>query len=48
MAYIGASIENRVSPKFLKEDFVGTGSTTTFNLTNEVPSHSDEIEKLMA
>ena len=35
MAYIGASIENRVSPKFLKEDFVGTGSTTTFTLTNE-------------
>ena len=35
MSYIDASVENRVSPKFLK-DFVGTGSTTTFTLTNEV------------
>ena len=37
MSYIGASIENRVSPKFLKEDFTGDGSATTFTLTNEVP-----------
>ena len=28
MAYIGASIENRVSPKFLKEDFTGDGSAS--------------------
>ena len=37
MSYIGASIENRVSPKFLKEDFTGDGSVATFTLTNEVP-----------
>ena len=42
MAYIGASIENRVSPKFLKEDFVGDGSATTFTLTNEVPGGSSQ------
>ena len=42
MAYIGASIENRVSPQFLKEDFTGTGSTTTFTLTNEVPGGSSQ------
>ena len=37
MAYIGAQIENRISPAFIKEDFVGTGSATNFTLTNEVP-----------
>ena len=42
MAYIGASIENRVSAQFLKEDFTGTGSTTTFTLTNEVPGGSSQ------
>ena len=42
MSYIGASIENRVSPKFLKEDFVGDGSATTFTLTNEVPGGSSQ------
>ena len=42
MSYIGASIENRVSPQFLKEDFTGTGSTTTFTLTNEVPGGSSQ------
>ena len=42
MAYIGASIENRVSPKFLKEDFTGDGSATTFTLTNEVPGGSSQ------
>ena len=42
MSYIGASIENRVSPKFLKEDFTGDGSATTFTLTNEVPGGSSQ------
>ena len=42
MSYIGASIENRVSPKFLKEDFTGDGSTTSFTLTNEVPGGSSQ------
>ena len=37
MAYIGAQIENRISPAFIKEDFVGTGSATNFTLTHEVP-----------
>ena len=37
MSYIGHSVENRISPAFLKEDFVGDGSTTVFTLTNEVP-----------
>ena len=37
MSYIGAQSNNRVSPNFVKENFTGTGSTTTFNLTNEVP-----------
>ena len=40
--YIGAQVENRVSPKFLKEDFTGTGSTTNFTLTNEVPGGSSQ------
>ena len=42
MSYIGASIENRVSPQFLKEDFTGNGSATTFTLTNEVPGGSSQ------
>jgi len=42
MSYIGASIENRVSPQFLKEDFTGDGSATTFTLTNEVPGGSSQ------
>ena len=42
MSYIGGSIENRVSPKFLKEDFVGDGSATVFTLTNEVPGGSSQ------
>ena len=42
MSYIGGSIENRVSPKFLKEDFTGDGSATTFTLTNEVPGGSSQ------
>ncbi len=37
MSYIGHSVENRISPAFLKEDFVGDGSATVFTLTNEVP-----------
>ena len=37
MSYIGAQSNNRVSPNFVKENFTGTGSTTTFTLTNEVP-----------
>ena len=37
MSYIGAQVENRISPAFIKEDFVGTGSATNFTLTNEVP-----------
>ena len=37
MSYIGHSVENRISPAFLKEDFVGDGSSTVFTLTNEVP-----------
>ena len=36
MSYIGHSVENRISPAFLKEDFVGDGSSTVFSLTNEV------------
>ena len=40
MSYIGHSIENRTSPAFLKEDFVGDGSATVFTLTNEVPGGS--------
>jgi hypothetical protein len=42
MSYIGASIENRVSAQFLKEDFTGDGSATTFTLTNEVPGGSSQ------
>ena len=37
MSYIGHSVENRISPAFLKEDFVGDGSATVFTLSNEVP-----------
>ena len=37
MSYIGHSVENRINPAFLKEDFVGDGSATVFTLTNEVP-----------
>ena len=37
MSYIGVQSNNRVSPNFVKENFTGTGSTTTFTLTNEVP-----------
>ena len=37
MSYIGAQIENRISPAFIKEDFTGDGSATVFTLTNEVP-----------
>ena len=37
MAYIGAQIENRISPAFIKEDFTGDGSSANFTLTNEVP-----------
>ena len=37
MSYIGHSVENRISPAFLKEDFVGDGSATVFTLGNEVP-----------
>ena len=37
MSYIGHSVENRISPAFLKEDFVGNGSATVFTLSNEVP-----------
>ncbi len=40
MSYIGHSVENRISPAFLKEDFVGDGSATVFTLTNEVPGGS--------
>ena len=40
MSYIGHSVENRTSPAFLKEDFVGDGSATVFTLTNEVPGGS--------
>ena len=40
MSYIGRSVENRISPAFLKEDFVGDGSATVFTLTNEVPGGS--------
>ena len=42
MTYIGAQVENRVSPKFLKEDFTGDGSTANFTLTNEVPGGSSQ------
>ena len=37
MAYIGANVENRISPAFIKEDFVGDGSSANFTLTHEVP-----------
>ena len=37
MSYIGVQSNNRVSPNFVKENFTGTGSTTTFTLTYEVP-----------
>ena len=40
MSYIGHSVENRISPAFLKEDFVGDGSATIFTLTNEVSGGS--------
>ncbi len=40
MSYIGHSVENRINPAFLKEDFVGDGSATVFTLTNEVPGGS--------
>ena len=42
MAYIGANIENRISPAFIKEDFVGDGSSANFTLTNEVPGGSSQ------
>ena len=42
MAYIGGQVENRVSPKFIKEDFVGDGSSANFTLTNEVPGGSSQ------
>ena len=42
MAYIGAQVENRISPAFIKEDFVGDGSSANFTLTNEVPGGSSQ------
>ena len=42
MSYIGVQATNRLSPNFVKEDFVGTGSTANFTLTNEVPGGASE------
>ena len=41
-SYIGANVENRISPAFIKEDFVGDGSSANFTLTNEVPGGSSQ------
>ena len=43
MSYIGAQIENRISPAFIKEDFTGNGSDTVFTLTNEVPGGAAQM-----
>ena len=47
MAYIGAQIENRISPAFIKEDFTGNGSDTVFTLTNEVPGGASQNVMVM-
>ena len=47
MSYIGVQIENRFSPNFIKEDFVGNGSDTVFTLTNEVPGGASENVMVM-
>ena len=47
MSYIGAQIENRISPAFIKEDFTGNGSDTVFTLTNEVPGGASQNVMVM-
>ena len=42
MSYIGVQNVNRVTPSFVKEDFVGTGATADFTLTNEVPGGEEQ------
>ena len=47
MSYIGVQATNRLSPNFVKEDFVGTGATANFTLTNEVPGGASENVMVM-
>ena len=42
MSYIGVSIENKVAPNFVKEDFVAGGSSADFTLINEVQGANPE------
>ena len=42
MSYIGVSIENKVAPNFVKEDFVAGGSSADFTLTFEVQGANPE------
>ncbi len=47
MSYIGAHVENRISPAFIKEDFTGDGAATVFTLTNEVPGGASQNVMVM-
>ena len=42
MSYIGVSLENKVAPNFVKEDFVAGGSSADFTLTFEVQGANPE------
>ena len=42
MSYIGVSLENKVAPNFVKEDFVAGGSSADFTLINEVQGANPE------
>lgn len=42
MSYIGVSLENKVSPNFVKEDFIAGGSSADFTLINEVQGANPE------
>ena len=42
MSYIGVSIENKVAPNFVKEDFVAGGSSADFTVTFEVQGANPE------
>tara|TARA_B100001057_G_scaffold500056_1_gene613210 strand:+ start:12582 stop:13661 length:1080 start_codon:yes stop_codon:yes gene_type:complete len=42
MSYIGVSLENKVSPNFVKEDFTAGGSSADFTLINEVQGANPE------
>lgn len=42
MSYIGVSLENKVAPNFVKEDFTAGGSSADFTLTFEVQGANPE------